>query len=77
MLNIIPIFHNLQTNNSISSNDLLNLILNSKNNPNNEDYNTILSLLNNKTKVLEENEYKLAKAYNKILNIKSNKNLRR
>lgn len=75
-MNLISIYHNLKLNNSISGNDLLKLILESKKNKN-EDIEIILSSLNSETKILSENEFNLNNAYGKILNIKSNTNLRR
>jgi hypothetical protein len=75
-MNLISIYHNLKLNNSISGNDLLKLILESKRNKN-EDIEIILSSLNSETKILSENEFSFNNAYGKILNIKSNTNLRR
>lgn len=75
-MNLISIYHNLKLNNSISGNDLLKLILESKKNKN-EDIEIILSSLNSETKILSENEFSFNNACGKILNIKSNTNLRR
>ena len=76
MTDLKAIFKKLKTNNSISGKELLYLILKSKKEKN-EDIETILSHLNFDTKVLTENEYNFSNACAKILNIKSNTNLRR